>query len=600
MATSTYRARLLSKILLLFGFAGFTFAVLIAHADPASQFEVSVYSATPLVFWIGIGLAILAFLFVSFGLSTSKQTRGGAYLLGGASFLAVAGLPLLRSYYFFGAGDSLTHLGWVKDISSGVLAPLEFLYPGTHTMAVTIGRIAEVPFTHSLQLTVLVFVAVYIVFIPLIAQAIIGDEYAVPVALALSMMLLPVNNLSVFLMSHPTSQAIEFAPVVLFLAFKYLSRGDRILSIPSISIGALLALSFFSMLSFHPQQAVNIVLIFVSISVLQVASRYSEMLTDFYHHTTAHHHTVLYTVTTAIWISINNRAEGTLESVTNALLDYFSPSGGPTPADTVATQGMSLSQIGGSLPGLFLKLFSMSLVVSLIAGVVMLLSFTNRIEGLGPDRDRSVKYLSVSFIPLFGLFLVYFLSSVTSLHFRQLGFLMLPVTVLGALGVVLGIRALSVKSSPQRLRTALTVFFAVAIVISTASLYLSPYIFRPSSHITEPQVEGYSAAFETRGDADKLLGIRRGGGRYADFIYGTGNTPQLASEAIPPEVFNAGNMTSHYDESNTLIVTRRDRLREVSVYRGLRYSQRGFERLPRKFGLNRVYTNGGVRLYHIE
>src|SRR6056297_3153531 len=129
MNSDTNASRRWEKGALLVGFASLAAAVLVAHGSPPEGYELSIYAATPTGFWVGVGVALA--VAVTVGLAREDLTHRLALVLGGTAMLAVAGLPVIRSYYFFGAGDSLTHLAWVKDIAAGRLSVLNFLYPGT-------------------------------------------------------------------------------------------------------------------------------------------------------------------------------------------------------------------------------------------------------------------------------------------------------------------------------------------------------------------------------------------------------------------------------------------------------------------------------------
>ncbi|MFC6728432.1 hypothetical protein ACFQDG_07240, partial [Natronoarchaeum mannanilyticum] len=48
-----------ARIALLVGFVALTTAVIAAHRSPARSYELSIYEATPLLFWGGVGVAAL-------------------------------------------------------------------------------------------------------------------------------------------------------------------------------------------------------------------------------------------------------------------------------------------------------------------------------------------------------------------------------------------------------------------------------------------------------------------------------------------------------------------------------------------------------------
>jgi hypothetical protein len=153
------------KVALTVGFLGLAGGAYGAVSDPATGYELSVYKATPLTFWVGVGVALLAGLVVAwFGATAAGRTVG--CVLGGGAVSAVLALPLLRGYYFLGHADAMTHFGWVKDIAAGGLTPDELLYPGIHTLAVFVGQSAGLPLRRALLLVVFLFCVTFFVFFP--------------------------------------------------------------------------------------------------------------------------------------------------------------------------------------------------------------------------------------------------------------------------------------------------------------------------------------------------------------------------------------------------------------------------------------------------
>src|SRR6056297_1642396 len=158
--------RLSSRLLLTIGFAALSGAPLAAHQAPATAYELSLYRATPTLVWVGLAVAFLTSLVVS-ATAPSRLLRRIALTLGGASTLTVVALPVLRGYYFYGSADPMTHLGWARDISAGILDPASLFYPGLHTTAVILHETLGYPIRLGILVVILCFAAVFLVFVPL-------------------------------------------------------------------------------------------------------------------------------------------------------------------------------------------------------------------------------------------------------------------------------------------------------------------------------------------------------------------------------------------------------------------------------------------------
>ena len=82
----------LSKVLLTFGFVTLAVGVAVAYTAPASNYELSAYTATPTLFWVGIAVATLVAIDVSmFG--RTGRVRVLALFLGGFRIDAQIGIP---------------------------------------------------------------------------------------------------------------------------------------------------------------------------------------------------------------------------------------------------------------------------------------------------------------------------------------------------------------------------------------------------------------------------------------------------------------------------------------------------------------------------
>lgn len=597
MDSDTRTSRSREKGALLVGFASLTVAVLLAHGSPPEAYELSIYAGTPLAFWVGSSAALLVATFV--GLHAEELPRRLALVLGGLTMLAVASLPVVRSYYFFGAGDSLTHLGWAKDIAAGKLSVLNFLYPGSHTVAVFIADATGMAITRAVLVTVMAFTAVFLVFLPLATWAVTRDRRATALAALAGLLFLPINNISTFDMAHPTTQAIMFFPLLLYLAARYLTRADREEFLFGTPTGALLALASVAVVLVHPQQAANVLVVFGVILGLQLLARFvGSRETD---HSTFALQTVFLAVVFALWAPRHDRATGASSALANMLLR-----GVELGAETTQ-RANSLQAVGGSLEMLFLKLFLVTLVFCALAGLLILGGFVGQLDDR-PDVAAFARYLGLALVPLSVLMLAYFVVSYEKLHFRQLGFIMVLVTMLGAVALSRLTDDLSTRTSPRSARTVVGVTMVIMLALSAPTIYQSPYVYQSSSHVTEAQMNGYATALDHVGSAP-LVGVRGTGERWSDGVLGYEESrrraPGIASlyrndeHPAIDENFRGEYLTRHYDD-RYLAFTDRLRQQELQVYDGFRFDGQGFRSLDSTPGLNRVHANGGFQTYLIN
>lgn len=632
MSTSFSR---LSKIGSVVGHLALFVALVAANRSPATGYELSMYRSTPTLVWIGLGIALAVGVVV--GLTAPRDTRrhDSALLLIGSATFAVVAMPILRGYSFLGGGDSLSHVGWAREISAGVLAPDQLLYPGIHTATVFVGEAADVSLlAANLYVVLVAFPLVFLLCVPLIVQLLGRTPRAYAVGLLGAGLFVPVNNISVHFNAHAASQGILYSAFIFYLALLYVIRnpGEDVPMqkrkrswVPRLGnmsgIGILLAGASLTLLFIHPQQALNLGLCFVAITGAQVVlRRFGEDMAV--HHRLLHVQTTVLVGAFALWAPRFERVQGAVVSTATSIL-----STGGTSGNVVAEKSTSLTSVGGSLPELFVKLFLVAAVFSLLAGLVLTIVPFRQLPD--PESNTLIVYLGAGLVPVFAVFLVVLASASGDMYFRYQGFIMVPVTALAATALAYAIDgkrsgrhqpAGSMRRTGHRgivdggrgvdrdRITAATVIVIVLLLVllpvGLAAFHPSPYVYQPNKQVTDAQVGGYASAFEYRQPGIQFAAVRGGPERYVDLHYGTEHARDTLNfpgykDPIPTSVFAAGNYTDYYQDGRYVAITRGDRLQEVGLYDGLRYDEPGFEALDSTSGMNRVLSNDELQVHYI-
>ena len=581
------------RVLLTVGFLGLAAAVFAAQRSPAVDFELSIYAGTPVEFWAGAGVAALAAIVVATAGNSAGSIRRLAAFLVGLAALTVGSLPLVRGYHFYGGGDSLSHLGWTRMIADGRLDPTNFLYPGVHLLSLFIARLTGLPVRTSILVVIPVFMGLFLLFVTLVVKALVDDpEMGVLFGALSAVLFLPINNISIFSNAHPASQAILFSAFCYYVLFRYLTseRADWLRPTP---VGALLALTTLGILVVHPQQALNFVVVLGVVASIQFLGR----RLDFDHAVTTQRRTygqaVFGAIAFGLWVPNNERFTGALFGTINSLL-----AGGST-AETVTQRAGSLTTIGTSIEELFVKLFLVSAVYCVLAGVVMLAASTDRLDD-APSRKAMVGYLTAGFVPVLGVFFLTFFASVGDMYFRYLSFIMVIVTVLGAVALAKATGRMRDRFGDGSARAVVLALFLVLVPLAAATVHPSPYMYQGSGHVNERTMDGYATTFELRDPTIEFAGVRGGPRRMVDAHYGTTSETVRSfpgyESSVPFAVFG-NNMTEYYDARRYVPVTPADRVREVELYDGFRYSAAGFDSLDATPQVNRVQDYGGYQLY---
>ncbi len=601
--STTGRRRYLAALLA--GYLALAGGVLAARSKPPTGWELDIYAATPTAFWAGAAVAVVAAALVALHAPRASPPFRLALVLGPLAVVAVVGLPLLRGYHFFGPGDAMSYLGWTRLMAEERLDPTAFLYPGIESVAVVLNRTTGLSLRRALMAVPPLFVGAFVAFTALTVERISDGRKGVAVGAFLALLLLPVNNVHTYLIPYPTSAAIFLSPLVFYLLFRYVGDRGTLVRVGRRSLGtpagALLALSGIALVLYHPQMGANVVLVLGAVLAVQAVAR----LLGWFDGTAAADHRAVGVQAAIVggffllWAPRFDRAQGAIGGLVEGLL------AGQPAGDEIATKSSSLTELGTGLGELFLKLFAVSAVLSVIAGLVWLALVSGRLDRR-PDRNAMLTYLGAGFVPVVGLFGLFYAASVTVQPFRYLGFMMVFVTIVVAVAAADGLLSLP-RLDPGTQKAFAAGAFVLLLAPQMAMFFVSPYMYQPSSHVAEQSVDGYGVAFEHRDPAVEFAGVRSGPRRYVDARYGTTYTDQTpggkvfeGKEAQIPFAAFGANMTEYFDSCRYVPVTESDYDREVTLYEGLRYQGEDFRELTATPGINRVQSNGEFRLYAVD
>lgn len=595
-------ARTLAKAALTVGFVALTVAVLVAHRAPPTGYELSVYDATPTAVWVAVGAALVAATVVAF-LSPGGRTGTAALVLGGGAVFVSSLVPLVRGYYFRGAGDSLTHLGWVRGIVEGAFEPFSLFYPAIHLIGIQVHAVTGVPFTRSLMLMVSFFFLVFLLSVPVAVRAVTGDPRAVTFAAVASWLVLPIDHVGVVFLTYPTAQALFFLPLLIFVLVCYLRRPNGVEGLPfgASPFGVLLALMGAGIVLIHPQQAANVLVLLGTVAAIQFVSRWRGADAPFARHRSTYAQTAFLGVVFTAWATSRPKFTGTVESI---MRNITTPGAGSV--GTISQRNGSLQQVGASLTDLFVRLYLVEAAFALLVAGFVLLVWLDRLDQR-PDTRAVVTYLGTALVPMTVLFAVYFVATPTY-GFRQAGTLMVFATLLGGVALAHVDGRLGSLLPASTGRSVVAVVLAVALVLSMVTLFPSPFVLKSSGHVSEAQMNGHQFALEHRGEGMyySSLILSAKWSRYADV---TNGVPERSSEVqfagsrsgnLPPEVFNEGRISDAYADERYLKVSSADYQREIVMYDEFRYKAEGFRRLDGQRGLDKVESTGPFELYVIR
>ncbi|WP_049998615.1 hypothetical protein [Halococcus sediminicola] len=624
MNATTYRR--LSKATLAAGAIALTVTAVAAHLTPATGYELSIYQATPSVFWIGFFAVLAVAAVLAFG-SDRRSIRIAALWLGGLAIVAFTALPLIRGYYFFGPEDALTHLGTTKGLVHGTVDLTTIIYPAMHTLAVLLGTITTKSFTWALLITVPIFVAVFVLYVPLCVRLIVARTTIDPIAVFSALLLLPIAVIYLpVLQPIPTSEAILFIPAVTFVLLAYTRRPRR------LAFGTLLVITLAFLVVLHPQHG----LVFGALlGIVLVTQFFAQTLTRTVTGPKAIASLFVQFVVLAgvglavvwLWLSTQSlfgRGVSELGPVlfdvenTTQLRTFLSTHSLDTiiaelldnPAQPIIPRSNTLQILGVSVRAIYRRTFAVEIVYAVFAMLALLVPILSKLADRRNIRYSVVLSLACGVVPAVVLTVLYVLAGNPLQYFRYLGFILVFVTVLG--GVFLWeARATAETWLPSMpVRSVLTVGFVVLLVVSSFTMFRSPYVTQETDHVPEGQMDGYEFAFAHGASEMGFAGVGSPIYRYRDGIAGS-NASSVPKASLDdprgsgaysrvPYHFADQQLRTQSDDPFYLPVTAADRQSSTQLYGGVEFSRADFAYLNTTPGIANTYANGQFDLYRIE
>ena len=574
------------RTLLIINFLAITGAILIAYRNPASGYELSIYTGTPMKFWALVLPTICSSLYIFVMFDDYFKLPLASLSL---SVISILNLPIIRRYYYLNEGDSLTHLGRTIDISTGALDPTNLLYPGFHILSIVLSYTTAIELNESMVIiAVSIMPIVYILFSSLSCRLIYPNTWAVTAGCVASLMLLPLSDLR-FVTNELTRSML---PVVIFSIL--LSFSHRRLRVIAVLLLILPATVFQ-----HPQIALSISLFLLGVVVslwlipklrIDISEKtkigsglWSNYLYIF----------IFYSIINYVWMSGRDKFVDGFQAYILTLFSVSSPS---------AVRVDSLEKVGGSVVEIFLKSYLVDFIfgISTVFNFFLILYATYKIRKKHiSTNDLKFMVVCVSSIPVLLLLLSDFVGGRFGSRYYHI-----VVSISVITGAVASYNIYSTICPPKFGRREVFVVLSVLMLLSVPLIHTSPYTYRPSSHISESQFEGYGTALEHYSQEVKFDNVRSYPYRYSDGSEGFGAkrrghyTGRYLTMA--PDHFAGNSLHEYYEESRVLAVTAADRKRDAILWKGFRYSQSNFEYLDNNEHIYKVHSSGDFDLYYVN
>jgi hypothetical protein len=204
----------------------FIIALVVVWNSPATGYELCIYSATPLIFWVALILSFgCGVSIVVQQIYTGEHRKGSLWVIGLIlillSYIALQSLWIIKGYPFWGSGDPITHLGWIQNVICGGHIERWNYYSILHIYLSSISLISGIAPMMSSKYIPLLFSLLFVLFMYVVAKAILPHRGQIILAIVASTALVNIwyLNLTPMLLSKFT------LPLAFFLLIRTFTSG---------------------------------------------------------------------------------------------------------------------------------------------------------------------------------------------------------------------------------------------------------------------------------------------------------------------------------------------------------------------------------------
>lgn len=586
----------------------FTVVVTVTATPPARGYEPSVYGAFPLYFWI---MLILTLFFGAATIVASAWNRermlGGSsrvsgwavenrginwWIFGGALMVlanaVVVLMPMIRGYPVYGRADTLTHIGYVKNI---VLAGSidGNIYPVTHILIWILSSITGIDPQGITNWVLPVFVTTYFGGLALSVTSFFENRSAVLIGLAV--VLLPIAG-TAYVSMVPFILSVFYVPFCLYF---FIAERQK----PSISIRIALVISLIALITYHPLTALFLLITFGIYRVLKqlwtadsvhVRPTYVASLTF-----------VVFSAWYTQFVGIILRFESVLETILGnspgeSQLETYTDTISRTSPETLDLVQVIVFKYGSDI---------------LISGLVGLCTLTLIVQWWRNGSGASL--FAILFVMVFWVFEVGALPFLTMDLIVGWGRLVFFAQVFGIILVavlcsLLQRGEINWSKSSVSFGSVIVILLLLS-VVSVGSIFHTPAGSEMSHQTTEMEIDGSEWFFENREETREISQFGLTQYRFHDLHYGVTNRSGTVRTAgsTPPPRFNYTERSTfgeNYNEDRYLLLTERGRILYPVNFPNYesdwRFRPADFDQIETDPTVLKMYDNGEFTAYRVE
>jgi len=563
----------------------------------AGGYEVSIYDAYPMYFWLSVIVGTILGMALMIQHRNSNWRRSVPFCAGFTAVICILAfllfMPLIRGYSAYGDGDTLTHIGYAKEIiRNGEIS--SNAYPALHILAAAIAMLTNIDVVKVSLFIPSLFALFYVLTFYVMAKELLGSKGELAFALVLAMV--PIFGFY-NLMFAPYPESFFIVPLFLFVYLKASrSKSRAIFALLTTVMGGLLVI-------FHPLNVLLIILLlFVSglsrtmrtegfetvvrnpVTRLENEKPYATIL-------------ILFTlfVVWANWVYV---MVGELALILDSIAGKGNLSEFQQHSNTILRASPSIAETA--------KVVFEIYGVQIILGILSIYAFSRILASRRWKSERAPlnrAFICSEFMTFLFVYLAIFAFAFTFgsvrifLYLGMFGCLVISV----ALGEIFNQRRYK-PSDPLPVRKVFAVLALLALLTTSVfGLFWAPINRNATLQVTEGDFAGMTLFFEIRDGTISTLELGIYQQRFSDAIYGP-NSPR--TNFAVPDHFGYDSHNSFSDSSDGpryLLISENGRTYWPSVWPEFesrwRFSPQDFGHLEIDNGVGRVLSNGDLDLY---
>ena len=504
--------------------------------------------------------------------------------------LSVAGLPVIRGYHFYGQFDPLTQLGLAYEVYHA--RSEVFVYPFYHSLSVEIASVAGIPIRQGLLLSLVLGMGLYAAGVSLAASRLgSGGRRIRRIGVLVAFIGVPLMTVRLPQFAPiPNTMAALFWPLGFACYLAWHQTRDRKWGLVTLGISGAIIVA-------HPTAAVALSLLLTTTALATLvvstgAVRIWDAVVP-----------IPFAISTVsfLWLSAFKG------KVANFAIDWQSSASGV--GGDVSQAGDSLSQIDVSLFELFMKIVFVKLVLVALGALLclwLLVRLLRRPERIA-QRERLTLSFGIGLIPIGVLIMAFVAMGISNQYSRYIGLLIGPAAVLATVALDRGLGRIG-SGVPSGLRlpwSGIGVVVAVSLLLSSIMIvHASPWVARPTKHVTQQQMVGYETSIQYGDDRIQFAGIYAEPRRTLNAYYGAqpdgGVSTNLTWERDAgrvPQRFADRELDESFETPVYIVSTKYARRVHLELFRQVVYTERDFEWFRNNDRSDRVYSNGEFNLY---